>query len=158
VVQSERVIYESSFPLETSSKQWHLGSSWHDGFASKQFGNNAACAPHIHTDTVLRGTEQKLRRSVPQRHNATGQRLRAAAGAAVGYREAEIRDLQYPVAVDQEVRALDVSVKNPAFMAVVEAMKKLLDEALYLHARRWLLTISSSTPWANFLNDGRSQE
>jgi hypothetical protein len=111
----------------------YLSSSWHDRFASKQFGNNAPCAPHIHTDTVLCGTEQKLRWSIPQGHNATRQWLRVA--GVVGYRQPEIRNLQYPGAVDQEVRALDVSVKNPAFMAVVEAMKKLLNEALYLVVR-----------------------
>ena len=68
----------------------------------EQLGEDAADGPHVHRRAVVLRAQQQLRRAVPERDHPVGQ---LAARVVKWPRQAEIRQLQLPLVVDQEVGA-----------------------------------------------------
>ena len=88
---------------------------------------DAADGPHVHAGRVLAAAEQDLGRAVPQRDDLVGVRPQRD---AKGSREAEVRKLEVPVAVDQQVLRLQVAVQHAVAVAVAHALAQLAHELL----------------------------
>jgi len=87
-----------------------------------QLPHDAADRPHVHRFGVRGGAEQDLRRAVPERHHLVGV---GAHGDAEGTGETEIRQLEGPVAVNEQVLRLQITVQNAMRVAVCDALKHL---------------------------------
>jgi hypothetical protein len=108
-----------------------LGAALEHGAARVQLREDAPRAPEVDGGCVRRGAEQELRRAVPERDHAAGQRRRGGRRREqVG--QAEVRHLELAGVAHQQVGALDVTVHHPARVAVRQPLQQLPHVALDL--------------------------
>ena len=92
-----------------------------------QLGQDAADRPHVDFALVLAAAEQDFWRPVPQRDDF----VRVAFHRdRVEARESEVRELHSSALVDENVLGFEVSVQHVEFVAEVEALEDLEDDAL----------------------------
>jgi hypothetical protein len=93
-----------------------------DGFGLHQFSEKAAEGPHVHSEQVILTPEDDLRGSVPETDDTVA--LSSLEETSL-LGKAEIRQLESPLAVDQNVFRLDVSVQDHFSMKNVDGLKHL---------------------------------
>jgi hypothetical protein len=102
-----------------------------NGLALEHLTKDAASAPHIYRRCVPSQLEEQLWRPVPPSHDETGvlPACFAIAPASLRYgfvvvsRKTEIRNLQSPAIVDEQVGCLHISMENVIVVEVAEAFK-----------------------------------
>jgi hypothetical protein len=114
--------------LEDLQQLVHLATAEHEGLAEEHLGEKATRAPKVDADVVAGGVQQQHRCAVPERDDATGERLPAPGAVVAG--EVEVTDLEHVGAVDQQIGALDVPVKDAPIVVVLQPHKHLLHVAL----------------------------
>mmetsp|Transcript_23231 Transcript_23231/g.33770 ORF Transcript_23231/g.33770 Transcript_23231/m.33770 type:complete len:208 (-) Transcript_23231:296-919(-) len=107
-----------------------LGGAHYQRATVRHLSKNAADAPDVHWCGVLPGPHEHVRSAVPQSHHF----VRVAAhGDAKGAGQAEIRQLQLALAVDEQVLRLQVPVEHTVVMAEGDPPKQLVQEGLDNH-------------------------
>mmetsp|Transcript_114438 Transcript_114438/g.363726 ORF Transcript_114438/g.363726 Transcript_114438/m.363726 type:complete len:241 (+) Transcript_114438:397-1119(+) len=89
--------------------------------------NNATDAPDVHRRALDRATEEDLRGPVPNGDHL-GRLIANEHG--IGPREAEVRDLQSRLGVDEEVLRLQVTVQDPVGMTELDPIAQLVGQVL----------------------------
>lgn len=94
---------------------------------SVHFGHDAASGPYVDTRIVRSASKKDIGGAVPQSHDFVG---KCVDGDAKGARQAKIAELQQPLAVDEKVLRLQVSMKHSVLVAEVDALEQLVHEGL----------------------------
>mmetsp|Transcript_6291 Transcript_6291/g.20034 ORF Transcript_6291/g.20034 Transcript_6291/m.20034 type:complete len:330 (-) Transcript_6291:876-1865(-) len=106
-----------------------------DGLAVQQLPEHAARRPHVHRRSVVASAQQQLRRTVPQRDHAVGERvLLAGRGHPAG--QPPVGNAQLQVPSHQNVGRLEVAVQHPVAVDVVQPLQQLLHERLDVERRQ----------------------
>ena len=93
----------------------------------QQLGEQRAGTPDIHSGSVALLAQQELRRSIPQSND-----LVRVLVLAHGASQTEIGDLQLALAVDQQVRGLEIAVNDAILVHKMQSGEELLRETLDL--------------------------
>ena len=96
------------------------------GAAREHLRHDAAGAPDVDAGVVSPTPEQDVRGAIPQRDDLVAE---SVDGDAEGAREAEIREFQLPLVVDEQVLGLEVAVQDAVFVAEGYAAQELPHEA-----------------------------
>jgi len=111
-----------------------LRRTLHDGASDPHLRHDASRAPEIDGRAVVPLAQQKLRRSIPQRHHAIrvpiGLRFLERLGKGAG--EAEVGKFEQTVFGDENIGGFHVAMKDLVAVNVVETVEQLLHDFLDL--------------------------
>ena len=97
---------------------FYLGPSRHNRLPSQQLGKDTSGTPQVDTYSIIRSTQQQLWWPVPQRHHATGHRLLMV--RVEERRQTKVPNLEHTVVIQEQIRALDVTVQHSLVVAVLQ--------------------------------------
>lgn len=95
-------------------------STWEDGLAEDDLGDDTAETPHIHRLGVVVGPQQYFGGAVPPRGDVLGQHRAVLVGFGDGPDQAEVAQLHEALAIEEYVAGLEVPVDNFARVQVLE--------------------------------------
>lgn len=110
--------------------------------SGEKLNKDAGRTPDIHSWAIRGSSEKNLRWTIPKRDDAVGIIQLLFACFRVKSSEPKIGNFQLTVIVEQDIGALDVTVKNTAMMEVLKTFKKLLGkmfDVARLQSEGWMV-------------------
>ena len=107
-----------------------VGRAGEQGPTRVHLRHDAARGPDVDARVVRPTAQQDIRGAVPQRHDLVREGVNRD---TEGAREAEVPQLQGPLAVDEEVLRLQVAVQHAVLVAKVDPLEELIHEGLDRH-------------------------
>ena len=115
--------------LENFENLIDLAITTEERFLFSKLGKNASNSPDIHSQAVLLLSEQYLRSTIPKSFNLVS---KCFDGKTEGSCESKVCDFEGSCPVNEEILWFEISVNDPASMAVVDAVAKLIEEEFNL--------------------------
>lgn len=106
---------------------------WENGGTDQQFTKNAARRPDVRLRPVMALSQQQFRWTIPQRHHYRRIALIPTVFQLPG--QTEVGELYYVVVRHQDVRRLQISVKNHVLVQVGQGAEDLKHVPLDMHRR-----------------------
>ena len=91
--------------------------------SAEHFGDNATDTPHVNLGSVIDHSQEQFWRSVPQSNNLVGESLHFGIPASG---KTPIGNLEFTLAVDQEIGCLEITVDHLVLVHVVNSAEELL--------------------------------
>ena len=87
--------------------------TWKEWPAAVHFGHDAAGGPDVDAGVVGAGAKEDVRGAVPERHHFVAEGVDRDAESS---RQAEIRELELPLVVDEEVLRFEIAMQDTVFV------------------------------------------